>query len=159
MKAISIRQPWATLISLGLKTIEVRSQNFSYRGPLLIHSSRTPDREGLSRFPLDELPLGCLVGTVQLVDVKPFTRSSWEDLQDEHLGLGSPDRQLFALHLTEPVPAEQPVPYSGRLGLFDVDEEFVERMTRPATDAPENGVVGEVDEAAERSQRLLPGFE
>lgn len=39
MKALSIRQPWAGLIALGIKTIELRSWSTSYRGPLLICAS------------------------------------------------------------------------------------------------------------------------
>lgn len=36
MKAISLWEPWASLIALGLKTYETRSWETSYRGPLAI---------------------------------------------------------------------------------------------------------------------------
>jgi len=39
MKAISLWQPWATLIALGLKTVETRSWRMDYRGPLVICST------------------------------------------------------------------------------------------------------------------------
>jgi hypothetical protein len=43
MKAISLLQPWATLVALGAKRIETRSWSTDYRGPLAIHaSSRLP---------------------------------------------------------------------------------------------------------------------
>ncbi len=38
MRAITIRQPWASLVALGVKTIETRSWRTSYRGPLAIHA-------------------------------------------------------------------------------------------------------------------------
>ena len=43
LKALSVQQPWANLIADGNKTIEVRSKSTSYRGPLLIVSSKRPD--------------------------------------------------------------------------------------------------------------------
>lgn len=40
MKALTIRQPWASLVALGVKTIETRSWSTSYRGPLAIHAGK-----------------------------------------------------------------------------------------------------------------------
>ena len=55
MKVLSIKQPWASAIVYGLKDVENRNWQTSYRGPILIHSSK----EGLDigqiedkRFPL-----------------------------------------------------------------------------------------------------------
>ena len=39
MKAITIRQPWASLIVHGIKDIENRSWQTNFRGRVLIHSS------------------------------------------------------------------------------------------------------------------------
>ena len=44
MKALSIKQPWAWAIACGHKTIETRTWSTTYRGPLLIAASKTPDR-------------------------------------------------------------------------------------------------------------------
>jgi hypothetical protein len=41
MKAITVRQPYATLLCMGLKTIETRTSTTNYRGPLLIHASKS----------------------------------------------------------------------------------------------------------------------
>lgn len=41
MKALTLHQPWASLIALGVKTIETRSWSTSYRGPLAIHAAAT----------------------------------------------------------------------------------------------------------------------
>lgn len=40
MKALTVRQPWASLIAGGTKTIETRSWPTSYRGPLAIHAGK-----------------------------------------------------------------------------------------------------------------------
>jgi len=52
IKAISLWQPWATLIALGIKEYETRSWHTSYRGPLAILSTKTmsPECRGHARF-------------------------------------------------------------------------------------------------------------
>jgi activating signal cointegrator 1 len=40
MRALSITQPWATLIARGRKRIETRSWRTAYTGPLAIHASQ-----------------------------------------------------------------------------------------------------------------------
>lgn len=41
MKAISLWQPWASLIAIGAKRFETRSWATNYRGPLLICAAKT----------------------------------------------------------------------------------------------------------------------
>jgi hypothetical protein len=45
MKAITIIQPWATLIAFGEKEFETRSWATNYRGNLAIHAGRKIDKE------------------------------------------------------------------------------------------------------------------
>ncbi|RYX84273.1 ASCH domain-containing protein [bacterium] len=40
MKAISLWQPWASLIAIGAKRVETRGWSTSYRGPLAIHAAK-----------------------------------------------------------------------------------------------------------------------
>ena len=54
MKALSVTQPWATLIATGQKQIETRSWGTRYRGPLYIHAAK--------RFPAYASPLQAQVG-------------------------------------------------------------------------------------------------
>lgn len=42
MKALTLHQPWATLVALVVKTVETRSWSTRYRGPLLIHAGQRP---------------------------------------------------------------------------------------------------------------------
>ena len=40
MKALTLTQPWATLVAIGAKHIETRSWPTSYQGPLAIHAAK-----------------------------------------------------------------------------------------------------------------------
>lgn len=40
MKAITLTQPWATLVAVGAKRYETRSWSTTYRGPLAIHAAK-----------------------------------------------------------------------------------------------------------------------
>jgi hypothetical protein len=41
IRALSLHQPWASLVALGVKSIETRSWSTKYRGPLAIHAAKT----------------------------------------------------------------------------------------------------------------------
>lgn len=45
MKALTVTQPWASLIAIGAKRIETRSWRSSYRGPLAIHAAKGFQKE------------------------------------------------------------------------------------------------------------------
>lgn len=96
MKALSLLQPWASLIPFLAKGIETRSWATKYRGPLAIHASAkfSPElRElcftepfqtaiirglklptnALKQDDLKLLPLGKVIATCELVDCIPIT--------------------------------------------------------------------------------------
>lgn len=111
MRAISIRQPWASLIALGEKTVECRSWTTRFRGRLLICASgRDVDADGLL------LPAGYAVATVDLVDIRPFATA---DLDAACLGQ-MPDGPRFSWALRGAQEIE-PFRVKGRLGLYEVD--------------------------------------
>ena len=85
MKAITLWQPWASLIAFGLKTYETRTWSTKYRGPLAIHAAK---REAIKYEALDwtfsvrttvlanlgqpeYLPRGAVICIVDLVDCRP----------------------------------------------------------------------------------------
>ena len=78
VKALSLTQPWASLVATGAKRIETRTWPTRYRGPLAIHASmRFPAAErALARtHPFsdaisdpDALPRGAVIAVVDLVD-------------------------------------------------------------------------------------------
>jgi activating signal cointegrator 1 len=46
VKAITLQQPWATLVAIGAKRIETRCWRTHYRGPLAIAASAKQGKEG-----------------------------------------------------------------------------------------------------------------
>lgn len=76
MKAISIKQPWASLVAAGHKTVECRTWKTAYRGPLLICSSKGDFEinDGLVS------PGGMALGVVELIDISPMTKADLENL-------------------------------------------------------------------------------
>ena len=79
MRALSIRQPWAELIILGHKTIEVRSKRTNLRERVFIHAGLNriePAEEARItqefEIDVDGFPRGVLVGTVEIVGCLPL---------------------------------------------------------------------------------------
>lgn len=79
MKAITIWQPWATLLALGEKENETRSRRTNHRGKIAIHAGLQIDREACEREPIksvlakhgytaDNLPTGAVVGIADLAE-------------------------------------------------------------------------------------------
>ena len=121
MKCLSIRQPWACLV-MGPKDVENRSWKTDYRGPLLIHAGLKYDPQGLSRQYIYEHGLfagrlikGAIIGRVTLVDCVKGHPSKW----------AAPD--CWNWILADPW-LIKPIPYKGRLGLFDVPDVIVEGL-------------------------------
>lgn len=118
MKALSVRQPWASLIASGRKTIELRSWPITYRGPLVIVASAAADASALARFDIDDLPRGATVAIVDVVDVRPVCEG------DHVAALGAILPGEYAWCLANPRPLTA-VRVRGRLGLYDVDDALV----------------------------------
>lgn len=121
--ALSLRQPWLELVLQGRKTVEVRSCVTKYRGTLLLHASKTIDMSACTHYGLkpQTLVVGCILGSVDLVDCVPFTCESWESLRPSHLNLRDFKPGLVAWILDNPRRLE-PEACSGRLGLFAVPD-------------------------------------
>lgn len=128
MKAITLTQPWATLVALGAKTIETRSWYTAYRGPLAIHAAKSiptwvdewakdvlPILSRLNVLPIWDLPRGCVLATCTLVDVVPTTKVQ-PDITEELFGDYTAGR--FAWLLADVRQLLVPVPARGSLGLW-----------------------------------------
>ena len=87
MKAISIRQPFASLIVAGVKDIENRSWPTNYRGPVLIHAAQKVDKKGIELVRKMGLPqimidtmyeyCGGIIGEAEIVDCVKKSDSQW----------------------------------------------------------------------------------
>ena len=86
MKCLSIKQPFARLIVSGKKKIEIRSWKTWYRGELILHASKVPDKEAIKRFEFNngDLVCGAIIGKVMLVDCKDY-KTDADFIKDETL--------------------------------------------------------------------------
>jgi hypothetical protein len=78
MYALSVQQPYASLIAVGEKTIEWRSKVWNYRGPVVICASKNP-RIDIPEGSKNYLPAGQAIGIVDMVDCRFFTKNDLED--------------------------------------------------------------------------------
>lgn len=148
MKAISLWQPWASLVAIGAKRIETRSWSTSYRGPLAIHAARRWTRDqrrlcltdhfaaalegaGLKRpgcraFEIN-LPLGAVIATCEIahcVEIAPGRRKLWGEQcfippEAPELLFGNYAPGRFAWILENVKLLEEPIPAVGRQALFN----------------------------------------
>lgn len=131
MKALSLTQPWATLVAIGTKRIETRSWQTSFRGRIYIHAAKKfprwaqdlaqetqPFADVLNR-PNEELPRGALVAIANLVSIYRTETDIMMDPQERAFGDYTPGRFAWVLEDVEPL--QHPIPYRGALGLFNVD--------------------------------------
>lgn len=133
VKALSIRQPWASLIVLGIKDIENRTWATRQRGTILVHASKgmtrmehedaiefaiasikaDPRNAGSTKirtlrelgFAYEDLQRGGIIGTVDIVDCVSTSASPWF--------VGD-----YGFVLTNPKPMPF-TPLKGTLGFFD----------------------------------------
>ena len=130
-KALSLLQPWASLVVMGLKKIETRSWQTAYRGTLFIHASLGKKGKVLAReapfskyvSDFDRLPFGAVIGKVELEDVLPVEALFYSDaklatLTLEEKAFGDYTKGRYAWLLSEPVLFEKPIPVKGSLGLW-----------------------------------------
>lgn len=135
MKAISVRQPWASMIIECGKDVENRSWTTKFRGTVLIHASSAKDmasfeaafnlveernitlpvdwmfcEEGSSKIYsdwVDDCPRGGIIGAVDVVDCVAKSDSKW------FMG-----KYGFMLSNARVLPFH---PCKGSLGFFEVD--------------------------------------
>lgn len=134
MRCLSLTQPWASLVSLGLKTFETRGWTTDYRGPLLIHAS--------ARFPsacialcyeepfysalqeagiksLSELPLGAIIAATSIEGLWS-TKTALEHqglISGREFSFGDYGPRRYAFQLG-PVSKTRVVPCAGALSLW-----------------------------------------
>lgn len=126
MKALSLTQPWATLVAIGGKRFETRSWSTKYRGPLAIHAAKgfpawakecceeefyKPALDGLA------LPLGMVVATCRLVNVHHVEDVRCQ-LSKREIAFGNYDDGRFAWELSGVRMLAIPLPAKGSLGLW-----------------------------------------
>jgi hypothetical protein len=142
MKALTLTQPWATLVAIGAKTIETRSWNTHYRGPVAIHAAKNfphfakqecweveffqpLNKAGYRIFDFDtgatDLPLGMVIATCELVAVNHIVPGVEIPLGGEwYFGDYTIGRYMWYLENVKRLP--EPIPAKGALGLWEWTE-------------------------------------
>jgi hypothetical protein len=130
MKTLSVIMPWPLLIMHYGKDVENRTWATNYRGKILIHASkkangvfdtlRVIEKRGLIdpfdpfdlNWPFDRFQdlLGCIIGSVELVDCVKNYNSRWAE------------SDMWQWVLCNPILCENPIPVRGSLGLWDYKE-------------------------------------
>lgn len=137
IKCISLHEPWASAVALGLKTIETRSWETKYRGTLGIHAAKkwTADQKAklfslVTRFPefrvaWTQCCFGNVVALVDIIDCEPAHHIG--PLTDLDRALGDFSRGRWGWILTNIRPLTKLIPVIGRQGFFNVEIDMIEQ--------------------------------
>ncbi|OKP95084.1 ASCH domain-containing protein [Paenibacillus sp. P46E] len=138
MKAITIKQPWATLIAIGEKQFETRGWSTKHRGEIAIHAGKRIDKAAcevpeikaaLARhgYTADNLPTGAVLATATMV----FPYQVEEDngsiavlsddsiVQGDEIWFGDFSQGRYAWELADVKQLSEPVPAKGKLSLWE----------------------------------------
>lgn len=139
MKALSLAQPYASLVAVGLKTLETRKTRVHYRGPLVICSTRNFDVDAWNAIYFDErrgrddladfhgsygipfreaMPLGVSLALVDVVGCRPLVPEDWP-----RSFFYAPGRWAWELANVRRL---KPQPVRGMNGLWPIAAELVE---------------------------------
>lgn len=146
--ALSVRQPYAHLITAGVKRFEARTWQPRARGRIAIHASQAYavawrhnravcgalERTGLSLLEAASLPTSAIVGMVEIESVVQC------DDFDSHRAIAANDRLLcvedgwtfgvYLWRLTSPKRLKVPVSCSGRLSLWRIPSPIAVRIAQ-----------------------------
>lgn len=155
MKALSIKQPWASLIctprkdnpALGIKDIENRTWKTKFRGRIYVHASGKPANEPYQIFTDDQWKsieekqhdffvfhsyseLSQIIGEVDIVDCVINHESVWAEKSEEFRKTHSAGivskKPIYNWVLANPVLYEKPIPAKGKLSFWEPDFDIEE---------------------------------
>lgn len=143
MKAITIHQPFATLIAIGEKDNETRGWATKHRGPLAIHAGKKihkdlcelePFKSVLAKhgYTADNLPTGAIVAICNLTEcyeinlARETYASSVSDkgeilqvYEGNEFAFGRYEEGRFAWNMKDRQFLESPIPAKGQQGLWN----------------------------------------
>lgn len=133
LPVLSVRQPWASYLVSGLKTIELRSWSTRYRGWLWIHAGKKLDLDAMKLLHLrsDDFSRGGLLGLAKLHDcIALDSDHSWVRAQGDHLSPGSYSGPCFGWQFSDAFALAEIIECPGELGLFHLSESIADRISR-----------------------------
>ncbi|EAZ88228.1 ASCH domain-containing protein [Crocosphaera chwakensis] len=133
-KAISLHQPWASLIAMGFKHYETRHWQPNYRGKLVICSAKKNTKQQRFNYeslasilgidptvhPWESLPLGKAIALVNFTDCIKMTPEFIKAQSESEQLCGHWEAGRFAWKLENINPIFPPIPIKGQQGLWDV---------------------------------------
>ncbi|QDP86052.1 ASCH domain-containing protein [Chryseobacterium sp. SNU WT5] len=143
MKALSIKQPWASLIAHGIKDIENRTWKTNFRGRIYIHASGTKVLNGLRVLTeeqyviaqkiflengfdkFSDLPVSAIIGEVEIVDCVINHSSIWAEETELPEQLGN--QCIWNWVLANPILYKNPIlNVKGKLSFWEPDNHLEE---------------------------------
>lgn len=146
MKAITVKQPWASLIVEGIKDIENRTWKTNFRGRVLIHAGVTPAKGWTKRdggaYVLNDkqyftvtvsdkfaeifgshLTFGAIIGSVEIVDCVVNHPSIWAEKSHMLYDGFSPSEYDITYNwvLSNPILFDKPIPCKGKLSFWEFE--------------------------------------
>lgn len=143
MKALSIKQPWASLIAHGIKDIENRTWRTHFRGRIYIHASAKIDHRHRAMnllytkaqweaMPIDfnnksisgTFEFSAIIGEVDIIDCAVNHPSIWA----ERTNLFEPGKSSYNWVLANPVLYDKPIlNVKGKLSFWEFDPEELKK--------------------------------
>ena len=128
MKAITVKQPFATLIAEGLKEYEFRTWRTKFRGDILIHAGKGIDKKAMERYKhLNlEYPSGKIIAKATITDCVYVDDNLKEQLQEKdplvYYGILQKDSDWdgYGFKL-ENIKKIEPIEINGKLSLWDYE--------------------------------------
>lgn len=139
MNAITLREPFATLIALGVKRFETRDARFRLSGAVAIHSGKShshvglaseePFRAHLKGYGIDKpFPFGQIIAVTRVVAVRPTSEYPPPTELERAFGDWSDGRVSVELNLRESFLDLPPIVVSGKQGIWYLPRSVVETM-------------------------------
>ena len=132
MKALTLHQPWASLVMVGRKLYETRSWSTPHRGLIAIHAGKSlPDYAldfcdefdgelaAVGIHDVTALPLGVVLGCVRLTGCIATDGPEAARLGEAAKEWGNWDPGRYAWRLEGPSPYGMPIAARGMQGLWD----------------------------------------
>lgn len=141
MKALTLIQPWATLIALKEKKIETRSWETQHRGEIAIHAGKKIDKNVCNQEPYksilashgyssNNLPTGCIIAVCNLADcckifydkvdeISRLMDSDCTKIQGNELAFGDYTAGRYGWKLHDVKMLAKPIPAKGSLSLWE----------------------------------------
>jgi len=125
MKALTIKQPWASLIVNEYKKYEFRSWKTNYRGKVLIHAGLSKENDIINKVQSYNLEYinGAIIGEADIVDCILVDKKFDHNLkQIDSIVYGNDHVGNYAWKLENIKKYDKPIYVKGKLGLWNYEK-------------------------------------